>query len=44
MRAASERTEPIKSVTMEEVVRRENLKKVLFTPIIVRGLILIFAR
>ena len=29
MRAASERTEPIKSVTMEEVVRRENLKKAL---------------
>ena len=29
VRAASERTEPIKSVTMEEVVRRENLKKAL---------------
>ena len=29
MRAASERTEPIKGVTMEEVVRRENLKKAL---------------
>ena len=27
--AASERTEPIKSVLMEEVVRRENLKKAL---------------
>ncbi|RLG35277.1 hypothetical protein DRN98_01515, partial [Methanosarcinales archaeon] len=29
VRAASERTEPIKGVTMEEVVRRENLKKAL---------------
>ena len=29
MRAASEKTEPIKSVTMEEVVPRENLKKAL---------------
>ena len=27
--AASERTEPIKSVSMKEVVRRENLKKAL---------------
>ena len=27
--AASDRTEPIKSVSMEEVVRRENLKKAL---------------
>ena len=29
VRAASERTEPIKGVTMEEVVRTENLKKAL---------------
>ena len=29
MRAASEKTEPIKGVTMEEVVRTENLKKAL---------------